>query len=76
MCIFMKRSFSALNALFQSQKEVMSGTTELLNDFKDFKFKSPPSYAKLPINHNPEYNVPVAVNNAVFSKVYLLYIVI
>ncbi|CAG4931698.1 unnamed protein product [Colias eurytheme] len=43
--------------------------TKLINDFKDFKFKSPPSYAELPINENPEYNVPVAVNHAIFSKV-------
>ncbi|XP_045521888.1 protein adenylyltransferase SelO-like [Pieris brassicae] len=65
----MKRGLSAFNAVLHCQKEVMLGTTKLISDFKDFKFKSSPNYAKLPINNNPEYNVPVAVNNAIFSKV-------
>ncbi|CAK1552374.1 unnamed protein product [Leptosia nina] len=46
----------------------MLGITKLISDFREFKFKNP-SYAELPINDNPEYNIPVAVNNAVFSKV-------
>ncbi|KAI5634205.1 hypothetical protein NE865_13075 [Phthorimaea operculella] len=42
---------------------------KLVSDIKEWKFKSPPNYAELPIDDNPEYNVPVAVKNAVFSKV-------
>ncbi|XP_045503763.1 protein adenylyltransferase SelO, mitochondrial-like [Colias croceus] len=64
----MKRGFSTFHALLHNPREMMLGT-KLINDFKDFKFKSPPSYAELPINENPEYNVPVAVNHAIFSKV-------
>ncbi|CAH2268845.1 jg27172 [Pararge aegeria aegeria] len=40
-----------------------------LTDFKQWKFRSPPNYAELPIDENPNYNEPVAVKNAVFSKV-------
>ncbi|XP_038215311.1 protein adenylyltransferase SelO-like [Zerene cesonia] len=64
----MKRAFSTFHALLHNPREIMLGTN-LISDFNDFKFKSPPSYAELPINDNPEYNVPVAVNNAIFSKV-------
>ncbi|KPJ11664.1 UPF0061 protein [Papilio machaon] len=41
----------------------------LIRDLKSWKFRNPPNYAELPINEDPEYNVPVAVKNAVFSKV-------
>ncbi|XP_050668404.1 protein adenylyltransferase SelO-like [Leptidea sinapis] len=51
------------------QKFSMLSLTKMISDFKEFKFKSPPSYAELPISENPEYNVPVAVNNFIFSKV-------
>lgn len=40
-----------------------------IKNLKEWKFKSSPSYAELPIDENPEYNVPTAVKNAVFSKV-------
>ncbi|CAD0204370.1 unnamed protein product [Chrysodeixis includens] len=40
-----------------------------ITNFKEWKFRDPPNYAELPINDNPEYNVPVAVKDAVFSKV-------
>ncbi|CAB3246115.1 unnamed protein product [Arctia plantaginis] len=36
---------------------------------KEWKFRESPNYAALPIDENPEYNVPVAVKDAVFSKV-------
>ncbi|RVE47911.1 hypothetical protein evm_007425 [Chilo suppressalis] len=42
---------------------------KLLSDMKDWQFKEPPVYSELPIDKNPEYNVPMAVKNAVFSKV-------
>ncbi|KAG6443077.1 hypothetical protein O3G_MSEX002685 [Manduca sexta] len=42
---------------------------KLFTDFKEWRFEDPPSYAELPIDDNPEYMVPVAVKNAVFSKV-------
>ncbi|XP_063832817.1 protein adenylyltransferase SelO-like [Ostrinia nubilalis] len=40
-----------------------------LMNFKEFRFKESPVYAELPIDENPVYNEPVAVKNAVFSKV-------
>lgn len=61
----MRRSLFALAALNQG---VLTGKMKLTN-FKDWKFRDPPSYAALPIDENPEYNVPMAVKNAVFSKV-------
>ncbi|KAG7303241.1 hypothetical protein JYU34_011708 [Plutella xylostella] len=67
----MKRTLSICTVLLKDLRRTM-GSTENVNlttNFKEWKFKSPPNYAQLPINDNPEYNVPVAVNNAVFSKV-------
>lgn len=63
----MRRSLCVLAALnhgVQTQKMKIT-------NFKDWRFKDPPSYAALPIDENPEYNVPTAVTNAVFSKVRL-----
>lgn len=66
----MRRAFCLFAALLKERSPAMVATSDtLISNFKDWKFKSPPSYAELPINDNPEYNVPVAVNNAVFSKV-------
>uniref|UniRef100_A0A2A4K2D8 Selenoprotein O n=1 Tax=Heliothis virescens TaxID=7102 RepID=A0A2A4K2D8_HELVI len=42
---------------------------KLVTNFKEWKFRDPPNYAALPIDENPEYNVPMAVKDAVFSKV-------
>ncbi|XP_045769997.1 protein adenylyltransferase SelO-like isoform X3 [Maniola jurtina] len=64
----MKRAFCVLVPLFQETKVTVS-TMAKLTDFKEWKFRSPPSYAELPIDENPQYNEPVAVKNAVFSKV-------
>lgn len=61
----MKRSICALAALNQV---VQTGKMKVTN-FKDWKFRDPPNYAALPIDENPEYNVPMAVKKAVFSKV-------
>ena len=66
----MKRAFSVFNSLLRDHTPLStSAMANLVTDFKDWKFKDPPSYKDLPINENPEYNIPVAVNNAVFSKV-------
>ncbi|KAJ8711252.1 hypothetical protein PYW07_008494 [Mythimna separata] len=40
-----------------------------VTNFKEWKFRDTPNYAALPIDENPEYNVPMAVKDAVFSKV-------
>ncbi|XP_034827971.1 protein adenylyltransferase SelO-like isoform X1 [Maniola hyperantus] len=64
----MKRAFCVLVPLFQDTKFTVS-TMAKLTDFKEWKFRSSPSYAELPIDENPQYNEPVAVKNAVFSKV-------
>ncbi|PZC83439.1 hypothetical protein B5X24_HaOG207422 [Helicoverpa armigera] len=40
-----------------------------VTNFKEWKFRDPPNYAALPIDENPEYNVPMAVIDSVFSKV-------
>lgn len=64
----MRRAFCVCTTLINDKKVAMSGT-KLISDFKEWKFKDPPSYATLPIDTNPEYNIPVAVKNAVFSKV-------
>ncbi|KOB76875.1 Uncharacterized protein OBRU01_05000 [Operophtera brumata] len=50
----MRRSLCALAALNHG---VQTGKMKLTN-FKDWKFRDPPSYAALPIDENPEYNVP------------------
>ncbi|KAL0818565.1 hypothetical protein ABMA28_009004 [Loxostege sticticalis] len=65
----MKRTFCIAAALLTDTKPMMVGGRKLVNNFKEWKFKEPPVYAELPIDENPEYNVPVAVKNAVFSKV-------
>ncbi|XP_045454023.1 protein adenylyltransferase SelO-like [Melitaea cinxia] len=65
----MKRAFCVFTALLHDQKITVSSMAKLVSDFKEWKFKNPPNYAVLPIDESPEYNVPVAVKNAVFSKV-------
>ncbi|XP_053617364.1 protein adenylyltransferase SelO-like [Plodia interpunctella] len=65
----MRRSFCVLASLLHEPKAVKVGGKMKINNFKEWKFKEPPVYAELPIDENPEYNVPVAVKNAVFSKV-------
>ncbi|KAJ0173323.1 hypothetical protein K1T71_011499 [Dendrolimus kikuchii] len=63
----MKRAFCVFAAVLSEQRSV--SVRKMFHNLKDWKFRSPPSYAELPIDENPEYNVPVAVKNAVFSKV-------
>lgn len=63
----MKRSLCVFAAIVSEQRFVSS--RKMIKNIKDWKFRSPPSYAELPIDDNPEYNVPVAVKNAIFSKV-------
>lgn len=65
----MRRAFCVLVPLLQENKLSAVPTMAKLSDFKEWKFRSPPSYAELPIDENPKYNEPVAVKNAVFSKV-------
>lgn len=62
----MRRALCLLTTLVHEYKNMSMKNTK---NFKEWKFKEPPSYAELPIDDNPEYNVPVAVKNAVFSKV-------
>lgn len=69
----MKRAFCVFSALLHDQKIAVSSMAKLVSDFKEWKFKNPPNYAVLPIDESPEYNIPVAVKNAVFSKVCLLF---
>ncbi|OWR55093.1 hypothetical protein KGM_207108 [Danaus plexippus plexippus] len=40
-----------------------------ISDFKEWKFRLPPSYVQLPITGYPDYNIPRAVKDAVFVKV-------
>ncbi|GBP89729.1 UPF0061 protein xcc-b100_1894 [Eumeta japonica] len=67
----MKRALCLCAVLLDSRKIVpmASNLQNLVNNFKDWKFKSPPSYASLPIDSNPDYTTPTAVKNAVFSLV-------
>lgn len=64
----MRRAFCTLPVLMNEQKSIASKMKPIIN-FKEWKFCESPSYAALPIDENPEYNVPVAVKDAVFSKV-------
>lgn len=71
----MRRVLSFGAAVLNDPKFAMSGGKKKYSDFREWRFRDPPSYAELPIDENPDYNVPVAVKNAVFSKVTLsLYI--
>ncbi|XP_068623675.1 protein adenylyltransferase SelO-like [Battus philenor] len=66
----MRRAFSVFLYLLNDQKSIMVDREKtLIRNLRDWKFKNPPNYAELPISEDPEYNVPVAVKNAVFSKV-------
>ncbi|XP_026333829.1 uncharacterized protein LOC113240676 [Hyposmocoma kahamanoa] len=65
----MRRAFCVLAAVMNQQSYKVGNTMKTIKDLKEWKFKSSPSYAELPIDENPEYNVPMAVKNAVFSKV-------
>ncbi|CAH0758459.1 unnamed protein product [Diatraea saccharalis] len=67
----MRRSFHLFTTSVSvaQQKQFFGSKMKLLNNFKEWKFKEPPVYSELPIDDNPEYNAPVAVKNAVFSKV-------
>ncbi|KAF9796651.1 hypothetical protein SFRURICE_012744 [Spodoptera frugiperda] len=65
----MKRAFCVLAALRTEQKQSVLGKMLPVTNFKEWKFRSTPNYAALPIDENPEYNVPMAVKDAVFSKV-------
>lgn len=58
-----------LAALMNEQKHSLLGKMKPVTNFKEWKFRDIPNYAALPINENPEYNVPMAVKDAVFSKV-------
>lgn len=58
-----------LAALMNEQKHSVIGKMKPVTNFKEWKFRDPPNYAALPIDENPEYNVPMAVKDAVFSKV-------
>lgn len=65
----MRRVFCVFSALMNPQSYKGGNTMEPIKDFKEWKFIKNPSYAELPIDLNPEFNVPKAVKNAVFSKV-------
>ncbi|XP_022831668.1 uncharacterized protein LOC111360079 [Spodoptera litura] len=65
----MKRAFCVLAALRTEQKQSVLAKMLPITNFKEWKFRSTPNYAALPIDENPEYNVPMAVKDAVFSKV-------
>ncbi|XP_047032887.1 protein adenylyltransferase SelO-like [Helicoverpa zea] len=65
----MKRAFCVLAALMNERKHSVIGKMKPVTNFKEWKFRDPPNYAALPIDENPEYNVPMAVKDAVFSKV-------
>ncbi|KAL4710080.1 hypothetical protein ACJJTC_016482 [Scirpophaga incertulas] len=67
----MRRSFYMVTTVLSVRSHQTSGNmkTGLLSNFRDWKFREPPVYAELPINENVEYNMRVAVKNAVFSKV-------
>ncbi|XP_047999671.1 protein adenylyltransferase SelO-like [Leguminivora glycinivorella] len=65
----MKRAFCVFAALLNDSTVRAVSKMKLMNNFKEWKFKYPPNYAELPIDENPAYNEPVAVKNAVFSKV-------
>lgn len=68
----MKHFLCLINTVLRTQSATMCALNEkldLISYFKEWKFQSLPSYAKLPIDENPDYNVPVAVKNAIFSKV-------
>ncbi|XP_075983650.1 protein nucleotidyltransferase YdiU-like [Anticarsia gemmatalis] len=65
----MRRAFCVLAALMNEQQQNIVGKMKPIVNFKEWKFRDPPNYAALPIDENPEYNVPVAVKDAVFSKV-------
>lgn len=65
----MNRAFCVIAALFHEHRQTLFPKMALVNNFKEWKFKDSPSYAELPIDENPRYNEPVAVLNAVFSKV-------
>lgn len=65
----MRRAFCVLAALMNQESYKVGNTLKMIKDLKEWKFKDLPSYAELPIDENPEYNVPMAVKNAVFSKV-------
>lgn len=58
-----------LAALMNEQKHSVVGKMKPLTNFREWKFRDTPNYAALPIDENPEYNVPMAVKDAVFSKV-------
>lgn len=65
----MRRAFCVLAVLMNQQSYKVGNNMKMIKNFKEWKFKNVPSYAELPIDDNPEYNVPKAVINAVFSKV-------
>lgn len=65
----MKRAFCVFAALYDCSGLQAVNKMKLISNFKEWKFKTPPNYAELPIDENPAYNEPVAVKNAVFSKV-------
>ncbi|XP_013146983.1 PREDICTED: UPF0061 protein Pfl01_0444-like [Papilio polytes] len=66
----MRRILCVCVSLLNDHRSIMLGSEKaLIRDFKSWKFRNPPNYAELPISEDPEYNVPVAVKNAVFSKV-------
>lgn len=65
----MRRAFCVLAALMNEQQHNIVGKMKPVTNFKEWKFRDPPNYAALPIDENPEYNVPMAVKDAVFSKV-------
>ncbi|XP_023938029.1 protein adenylyltransferase SelO [Bicyclus anynana] len=64
----MKRAFCVLATGVNENKLSASNMAKMV-DFKQWKFRSPPNYAELPIDDNLNYKEPVAVKNAVFSKV-------
>lgn len=68
----MRRSLPVITTVLNGRSVKMFSSDEkwnLINNFKDWKLHASPSYLELPINDDPEYNIPKAVNNYIFSKV-------
>lgn len=69
----MKRSFCFLSTFLRAKDIAMLADGEkryLITNFKDWRFNYPPTYANLPIKEHLDCTERVAVNNAIFSKVF------
>lgn len=65
----MRRIICASSCLVYNRKLITSNMAKPISDFKEWKFRLPPSYVQLPITGYPDYNIPRAVKDAVFVKV-------